>query len=323
MVSRFAPVLGELCLLAALAVAFAAMLVTGPRAGRVARAAVFSGCAAALVAAVVTRHGGREFLFLAYRVDALSQLAKVSVLLGALLAASASYEESRFAGLRTTSPFFLLATTMALVLAVSTVDLLALPLVLCLAAFAAIVLASSVGSWAALAKVVRRALSGWLGAAGASLVGAIIVGAAAETTRLAPMRWALDGTPRATVLAGLVLWCAAPLWLVAVAPAQLRRLADDPANSNAAPVLAGTALIAAGGVVLLRAVALAFPGLPDLALGAMLALAVAPALVRAATRFARSYAGRARLPASVVAAVALLAAVAALWAWFPLALQDL
>ncbi len=323
MVTRLAPLLSEFCLLAALVVAFGAMLVTGPRAGRVARAAVFSGCAAALVAAVVTRHAGREFLFLAYRVDALSQLAKVAVLLGALLAATASYEESRFAGLRTASPFFLLATTLALVLSVSTVDLLALPLVLCLAAFSAIVLASSVGSWAALEKVVRRALSGWLGAAGAAMLGAIIVGAAAETTRLSPMGWALAEAPRSAILAGLALWCAAPLWLVAVAPAQLRRLIDDPANSNAAPVLAGTALIAAGGVVLLRAVALAFPALPDAVLGVLLLAAVAPALVRAASRFARSHAGRARAPASVVAVAALLVVAAVLWRWIPLAVQDL
>lgn len=311
----------EIALASATAVSFAALLGAGPRSGRLSRFALLLGCAVALVAAVLTRNAGDEFLFRVYRIDPLSQLAKVAVLLGALVAATTAQGEDRWAAMRVTSPFFHLCVTLALVATMSIVDLIAAPLAWWCAAVSAVLLAASVGRWSVLEKVVRRSLAGFLGVSALTFTGALIAAAAGASTRLDTLRAAQDIPAPGALSLGLLLWSAVAVWLLAVAPFQLQRLADDPSGSRAAPVLASTALVAAGGLALLRAVSLAMGGLPDAVIAVAIALLIAPAFVAAARRFAISF--EKRVPAFATSIVALIAAAWLVWPWIRVAVGDL
>lgn len=307
----------EIVLSLAVVAALAALLTAGARAGRVAGYAVVGGTAGTIAAAILTRDSADAFLFAAYRIDPLSQLLKAVIGLGSLVAARGSGDD-RWAAMRTTSPFFHLCATLALVMCCSIVSVLALPLAAWLAVTGTMLVAATVGRWSVLEKTVRRALASWLGMFALTLVGAIVL-AAAGGVRLDHLVSA-PRPPGLVTLLGLVLWCAAPLWMVAVGPVHLRRIEDDPSGSLAASGLARTALAAAGGLVLVRALWLALPGLPALLAAAALVLCSAPAFAFALRRFVRSF----QHPAATAVAFGALGVAALLvWPWIMAAVGEL
>lgn len=321
--TRWLTLLPEIVLSLALLLAFGALLVAGPRAGRAARFALFAGVGTALVASLVSREAADEFLFHAYRIDPLSQLIKTMVLTGSLLAAVATRGEDRWVTMRTTSPFFHLVTSLALVLGASLVDVLALSLAMWMAAIASMLVASSVGRWSVLEKVVRRALAGWLGALVVSLAGGIMAAALSQSTRIETFRLAGDRVIPGLMRAALVLWSAGAVWLVVAAPVQLQRLANDPSGSRAAPMLGSTAFTTLGGLLLLRAFTLSAPDLPAWTTTVLLAIIVLPAPLVASQRFAFSFLGekRALAIAGMLTALAIFGAIA--WPWITAAAAEL
>lgn len=320
MVGRLLSLAPEVLVAGALLVSFLCLLTAGAMSGRVSRLTLLVALSAALAACVLFRSRGDELLFGVYRVDALSQLAKLAVLAGSLLAATSARGEDRWAAKRVTSPFFHAAATLALLLAASTVDLLAGPLTWWLACVASVLLASSVGRWAVLEKIVRRSLAGLMAATVATMTGALLVAASGESTRLEALRALESGRPMVQAI-GLLLWASVAGWMIAVAPFLLRRSASDTSGSRAAPVLAATAMVAAGGLVLVRALALAAGRLSFAVAGLLLAAAIAPSFAAAADRFARSF-GR-RAPALLTGLAALALAGWLLWPWIVTAAGEL
>ena len=310
----------ELLLAGGVTVGYACLLAGGPIAGRLSRFTLLLALAGALAASVLFRAQGDELLFGVYRIDALSQLGKCAMLLGCLVAALNAWGEDRWAAMRVTSPFFHGAAALCLVLTASTVDLLVAPLTWWMAGVAAVLLASSVGRWSVLERIVRRSLGGLMAVTALTLTGVLLTAAASHGTRLDALRAA--GEPKLAAHAiGLALWASMALWMIAAAPVQLRRLASDATSSRAAPIIAGTAMIAAGGLIVVRALALAAGRIPDLLAQLLLAAAIAPAFVIAARRFAVSF--QKKRPALLTTFLALALAASLLWPWIVTAAGEL
>jgi formate hydrogenlyase subunit 3/multisubunit Na+/H+ antiporter MnhD subunit len=176
----------EFCLLAASLVAFGALLVPGSRAGRVAFRAMVWGAAAALLASLATIVLGLDVVWLmdAWRVDVTSQAVKAVITAGLLGSVLATRQDSdEWHHVRAVGPFFRLACATALAAAASAGDLLVLWLTLDLGTAALVMAVAVGGGWSARERVVRRLVQSWLPSSVLLLLGVILLGAVAGTTR--------------------------------------------------------------------------------------------------------------------------------------------
>jgi formate hydrogenlyase subunit 3/multisubunit Na+/H+ antiporter MnhD subunit len=294
-VGRATALLPEGALFSALALAFMAAVVGGPRAGRLAKAAWGGGAAVGLLAAVLTVGEADDFLFGAYRVDAFSQFVKALVLAGALAAVHAGRTEH---AARVTGPFLRLASVTALVAAASAADLLLLWLLCELATVAHIVVVGGEGRWSSNERAVRALVAAWLPTALVFALGTVIAAAAAETTRFAQIEGVFPAAGGLLILVALVARAGLAPWRAAVAIA-------GGAEGMPIAVLAGASLWTLLVAAAIRVAALLAGASGAWTIPALIALAAVPAGMAAlvVTRGAAPRPGR--LPGVVAALIGL------------------
>jgi NADH-quinone oxidoreductase subunit N len=201
-IPREASLAVELCLGAAAAASFAAMLMRSPRAGTIAWRAMLLGGIAAAIAAVLTFRIDAVWFFEALRVDTMTQALKGLIAVGVVVTAA----RRPSADPRAVVPFFALVAALGLSLAAGAGDLVVLWIALDIAS-AALVLAVATGGRAQERAVeVRRLLGAWLPMSLLMLLGIIMTAGIAGSTRLTDLETILPsmrGVPVALV--GVVL----------------------------------------------------------------------------------------------------------------------
>lgn len=248
--SRLVALVPEVALLLTALALFAMMPGRGSRAAGL---VVVAGGIVALAAALLTLGASEEFLYLAYRVDAFSQTAKVGVILGMLLAAVLGGAPAR-PDLAAEEAFFLVIAATGLVAAVSLVETLSLFLAVEITSAAMLVLArigSSGAEHPGWGRLIRTSLTP---SALTALGLALLVGATGATN-LGDIASALGaGAPQPAAVAGAVLFLGGLLvrWGAAPFYAWLPYLFRDPSPRVA--LFAGTALWTGLGVVVVRLV---------------------------------------------------------------------
>jgi NADH-quinone oxidoreductase subunit N len=218
-VSRWLALLPEAALTLSVLLVFAALLSERDRTRR-ARRAAFLGGALLLAASLATLGADQEFFWATYRVDAFSQLVKVAVAVGYLVAAFIVRNgEGQREDVRAEVFFFLLTSTAGLVALASAVELVSLYLALEIASFSLFVLVPmrdrfELGREAALKFIVVG-----LAASAVTLFGLSLVVGYAGTTRLDQIAVQLPqlGEEPAAVF-GLALFLAGLLFKLAVFP---------------------------------------------------------------------------------------------------------
>jgi NADH-quinone oxidoreductase subunit N len=218
-VSRWFALLPEAALTVGALLVFAALLSERDRTRRARRAAFLAGVLL-LAACLATLGADREFFWATYRVDAFSQLVKVAVAVGFLIAVFIVRNgEGQREDVRAEVFFFLLASTAGLVALSSAVELVSLYLSLEIASFSLFVLVPmrdrfELGREAALKFIVVG-----LAASAVTLFGLSLVVGYAGTTRLDLIAGQLPllGEEPAVVF-GLALFLAGLLFKLAVFP---------------------------------------------------------------------------------------------------------
>lgn len=221
---RAVSLLPELVVVLGLAFAFGALLAGIPRAGRVARTALRVTALAGLLAAVLTRNMVDEYLFLAYRIDSFSQYAKALVFSAALLPLVAAPGFSEHDDARFGAPFFSLVATAGAVAAASAADLLLLWLVLEAVGVAFVLTAAAEGEWRARERLMEGELVRWLVPSMLMMLGIVMVGALAGTTRFTDLTDLIsDVQAEPAGSAGMLMVLAALGWRAGFAPLQAAR----------------------------------------------------------------------------------------------------
>jgi len=218
-VSRWLALLPEAALTVSALLVFGALLSERDRTRR-ARRAAFLGGFLLLAASLATVGADQEFFWATYRVDAFSQLVKVAVAVGYLVAAFiARNGEGQREDVRAELFFFLLTSTAGLVALASAVELVSLYLALEIASFSLFVLVPmrdrfELGREAALKFIVVG-----LAASAVTLFGLSLVVGYAGTTRLdqIAVQLPLLGEEPAAVF-GLALFLSGLLFKLAVFP---------------------------------------------------------------------------------------------------------
>ena len=198
----------ELCLAAANTLGFLALLVGGPRAGRLAHRALSWGVALALLAAIATLVAGNDAVWLmeAWRAEPRAQLFKALILAGALVSVRVSHGGEDWRPERVTGPLFRLGCVSGLIAVAGAGDVLVLWLACDVASAALVLEIATAGRWSRREKLVRRMVAAWLPASLVMLLGLVIVAGVAGSTRLVDLELALPGyRTEPAVLAGLAL----------------------------------------------------------------------------------------------------------------------
>lgn len=210
MVIRALSLLPEACLGVAGSIVFAALVAAGSRAGRVAHRAALTGAALAVVSAILTLRADDQWLFAAYRVDLVSQIAKAAIGGGILMTALLGRRAGDpFSGARAVGPFFRLVAALALCVAASAADLLALWLAVETATAALLVVLAAEGRWSSVEKLVRRLVAGVLPSALLIGLGVVVMAGVAGSTRYEDLLGSLAiqyARPTFLVAATLAVW---------------------------------------------------------------------------------------------------------------------
>ena len=196
----------ELALAAATGGAFIGLLSGGPRAARLSRLVVLAGSTLALLAAVLTLGADESWFFDGIRISGASQAFKAVICAVLLLSVVRPRRGDAFARARTVDPFFRLIAAAALALAASAGDLLVLWLALDIASIAVIAAIATAGGWSARESVVRVLVVTWLPASLVTMLGAIMLAAAAGGTHFENVEaFAASGANRPVLWTGFAL----------------------------------------------------------------------------------------------------------------------
>ncbi len=312
MVKHWPALLPELLLALALLVAYGVLVFAGERRGRTARRALVAGAVLALAASGATLGQAEDFLFASYHVDAFTQLAKGVVLLGLLAAALLEWhDEGRWADQRGVAPFFLAASALALLVAVSAGDLVLLLLALEAAAGAFVLLVALGGRWATHERAVRRLVAHGAAATGLGALGVALLAAFAGTTKLAELGTELAGAAgEPAALAGAAALLLAVVFRLGVVPFQAWAPTVNRSVESGVAAFAATGVWAGAAAVVLRIAAATDAQLAGVA-PLLMVLGVAAMAVGVGTAFPlrdlrRALAGAAALQAGFVLAGAAL-----------------